>query len=120
LLIVLIIACASLVASDRPSGRVEWPNYGNDAGGMRYSPLTQINRHNVSTLTVAWEYHTGDVSDGTRYPRKSEFESTPIFVDGTLYLTTAFNRVVALDPATGRRAGRSIPKSVLSRSIPKD
>ena len=102
LLVVLCLAFAGLGASGQTSTRADWANYGSDPGGMRYSPLTQINRRNVSKLKVAWVYHTGDVSDGTRYPRKSEFESTPIFVDGTLYLTTAFNRVVALDPASGK------------------
>jgi len=77
---------------------------------MRYSPLTQINRDNVSKLKVAWVYHTGDVSDGKKYPRRSEFESTPIFVDGTLYLTTAFNRVVALDPLSGKERWTFDPK----------
>jgi quinoprotein glucose dehydrogenase len=80
---------------------------------MRYSSLTQINRDNVSRLKVAWVYHTGDVSDGTKYPRKSEFETTPIFVDGALYLTTAFNRVVALDPLTGRQKWVFDPKIAL-------
>jgi quinoprotein glucose dehydrogenase len=81
---------------------------------MRYSPLAQINRDNVSKLKVAWVYHTGDVSDGTKYPRKSEFESTPIFVDGRLYLTTAFNRVVALDPVSGKERWTFDPKINLS------
>ena len=35
----------------------EWPTYGHDSGGMRYSPLTQINAKNVSSLSVAWVYH---------------------------------------------------------------
>ena len=74
-----------------------WPYYGGDPGGSRYSPLTQINRSNVQELKVAWVYHTGDVSDGTKHPRKSAFETTPIMVDGTLYFSTAFNRVIALD-----------------------
>src|SRR5262249_32949980 len=45
--------------------------------------------------------HTGDVSDGTHGRRRSGFETTPLVVDGTLYLTTPFNRVIALDPETG-------------------
>jgi quinoprotein glucose dehydrogenase len=77
---------------------------------MRYSPLRQIDRNNVSKLKIAWVYHTGDVSDGTKYPRRSEFESTPIFVDGTLYVTTAFNRVVALDPVSGKERWTFDPK----------
>jgi quinoprotein glucose dehydrogenase len=79
----------------------EWPHYGGDPGGSRFSPLTQINRTNIRQLKVAWIYHTGDLSDGAKHPRKSAFEATPIMVDGTLYFSTAFNRVIALDPETG-------------------
>src|SRR5579862_3272237 len=81
----------------------EWPAYGNDPGGMRYSPLTQIDRSTVSQLKIAWTFHTGDISDGSGNRKRSGFETTPIFVDGTLYLTTPFNRVIALDPATGKQ-----------------
>ena len=86
-----------------PSGGAtdDWPYYGHDPGGMRFSPLTEINRENVSQLKVAWTFHTGDVSDGSHDRKRSGFETTPIVVDGTLYLTTPFNRVIALDPATG-------------------
>lgn len=91
-----------------------WSSYGHDPGGTRYSPLTQINRENISKLAIAWAYHTGDVSDGSKYPRKSEFESTPILADGTLYVTTAFNRVVALDPANGKERWAFDPKIYLS------
>jgi quinoprotein glucose dehydrogenase len=110
LIIFFCLAFASSGASGQTSRRVEWVNYGNDPGGMRYSPLTQINRDNVAKLKLAWVYHTGDVSNGTGYPRKSEFESTPIFVDGTLYLTTAFNRIVALDPVSGKERWTFDPK----------
>jgi quinoprotein glucose dehydrogenase len=87
-----------------------WPAYGHDPGGMRYSPLTQITRENVSRLTVAWTAHTGDVSNGGarhgespggQERKRSAFENTPILVDGTLYVTTPFNRIIALDPRTG-------------------
>jgi quinoprotein glucose dehydrogenase len=81
----------------------DWAYYGPDAGGMRYSPLTQINRENVATLKVAWVFHTGDISDGTAGKKRSGIETTPILVDGTLYLTSAFNRVFAIDPETGKQ-----------------
>lgn len=81
----------------------DWPYYGHDAGGMRYSPLKQINRENVATLKVAWTFHVGDISDGSDGKKRSGLETTPILVDGTLYLTTAFNRVIALDPETGKQ-----------------
>jgi quinoprotein glucose dehydrogenase len=80
-----------------------WPYYGHDAGGMRYSPLTQINRDNVSKLKVAWVFHTGELQESSGDKKRSGFETTPILVDGTLYITTPFNRVIALDPATGKQ-----------------
>lgn len=83
------------------NGTDDWPCYGHDPGGMRYSPLAQINRTNVSGLKVAWVYHTGDISDGRGGRKRSGFEATPILVDGRLYLSTPFNRVVALDPERG-------------------
>jgi quinoprotein glucose dehydrogenase len=80
----------------------DWAYVGHDAGGMRYSPLKQINVDNVKNLRVAWTYHVGDISDGKGFARRSGFETTPILVDGTLFLTTPFNRVIALDPETGK------------------
>jgi len=79
----------------------DWPYYGHDSAGTRFSPLSQINRQNVTTLKVAWTFHVGDISNGTGHQKRSGLETTPILVDGTLYLTTAFNRVFALDPETG-------------------
>jgi quinoprotein glucose dehydrogenase len=79
-----------------------WPNYGGDAGGTRFSAAAQIHRENVSRLKVAWTYRTGDVSDGSSGMPKSKFEATPILFNGVLYISTPFNRVIALDPATGK------------------
>ena len=73
----------------------DWPAYGGH-DGTHYSSLSQINRDNVSTLKVAWTFHVGDISDGTGGKKRSGLETTPILVDGTLYLTSAFNRVFAL------------------------
>ncbi|WP_260703212.1 pyrroloquinoline quinone-dependent dehydrogenase [Edaphobacter flagellatus] len=94
----------------------DWPNYGNDPGGMRHSSLTQIGRENVAKLKVAWTYHTGDISDGRDGRKRSGFETTPILVDGRLYLTTPFNRVIALDPSTGKQLWAYDPKIDLSLS----
>ena len=114
--VALLLLLAALPAGSQTSKHpakttdAEWPSYGGDPGGSRFSPLTQINKDNVTRLHVAWTYHTGDVSDGTQYRRKSEFEATPILVDGTLYVSTAFNRIVALDPATGKERWAYDPK----------
>jgi membrane-bound PQQ-dependent dehydrogenase (glucose/quinate/shikimate family) len=96
---VFITMSAATLAQN--SAGVEWPNYGNDPGGMRYSTLSQVNRENVARLKVAWTFHTGDISQGVPGRRPSGFETTPIMVDGKLFLTTPFNRVIALDPETG-------------------
>ena len=104
--------CASGVAAALAAGGPvdEWPFYGHDAGGMRFSPLAEINRQNVSRLEVAWVFHTGDISKGGGGHNRSGFETTPILVDGVLYLTTPFNRVIALDPETGTQLWAYDPK----------
>src|SRR5580700_2744854 len=81
----------------------DWPYYGHDAGGIRYSPLKQINRENVTKLKVAWTFHVGDISDGTGGKKRSGLETTPLLIEGTLYLTSGFNRVFAVDAATGKQ-----------------
>ena len=104
---------AGLPSSGRDS---DWPAYGRDAGGSRYSPLAQINRGNVKNLKVAWTYNTGAANEKGRNAGKAAFEATPIFVDGTLYLITPFNRVIALDPETGKERWGYDPKIDLSKS----
>jgi quinoprotein glucose dehydrogenase len=80
----------------------EWPEYGGDAGGLRYSPLSDVTRQNVNDLEPVWTYSHADYSDGSgKWAMTSAYELTPILVDGTLYGCTPMNRVFALDPQTG-------------------
>jgi quinoprotein glucose dehydrogenase len=97
--LLLVVGCAAALQGDgaRPD---EWPTYGNDPGGMRYSPLAQIDRANVAGLRVAWTYRTGETGGAQPYAHVA-FEATPILLDGTLYLSTPYNRVIALDAETG-------------------
>src|SRR5581483_5363128 len=98
--------CLSLVlllACNLPAADPAWTAYGHDLGGTRYSLLKQIDAKNVSRLTVAWTYHTGALDPATDLNNKAAFEATPILIEGTLYLTTPFNQVIALDPATGAK-----------------
>ena len=94
----------------------EWKHWGGDEGGTRFSRLKQINRSNVSKLEVAWTYRTGDSSDGKDLPFRSTFEATPLVVDGTLYITTGFGRLIALDAETGRELWKFDPKVDLDRA----
>ena len=88
-----------------PLGRKEqdWPNVGGDKGNSRYSTLKQVNRKNVATLQAIWTFHTCDAGKGTT------IECTPIMIDGTLYLTTAASKVVALEADTGRELWKYDP-----------
>ena len=82
-----------------------WAYYGQDAGGNRYSALSQINGHNVAKLKVAWTFRTGELAKyaGTGALEKAAFETTPILIGRTLYLSTPSNRVIAVDAATGQQ-----------------
>ncbi|HEU4531800.1 MAG TPA: pyrroloquinoline quinone-dependent dehydrogenase [Steroidobacteraceae bacterium] len=101
LLLLSVLAGVSTEATAQARG--EWPYYGADAGGTRYSPLTQIDRDNVEGLELAWEYSTGELMRrGQAMITNSSTQTTPILVENTLLLCTPFNRLIALDPATGR------------------
>lgn len=93
----------------------EWAAYGRDAGGTRYSPLAQINRDNVRQLKVAWTHNTGALEVKGRSAHNAAFEATPLFVDGALYLTTPFSRVIALDPTTGKQRWHYDPQVDMTR-----
>jgi len=94
----------------------EWPTYGNDAGGMRYSAESQINRSNVIGLKVAWTYRTGANDTPTGLKRKAAFEATPILVDGKLFLSTPYDHVIALDPGSGTKLWEYDPDVDLHRN----
>jgi glucose dehydrogenase len=92
----------------------DWPMYNRDLSGTRYSPLTQINAANVSKLTQAWTYRLQPEGKTLTSPSPAEIfqEITPIVVKGVMY-TTAGDRVVALDPETGKELWRYQAKSGL-------
>ncbi len=92
-----------------------WSAYGADAGGTRYSTAKQVTRANVASLHVAWTYHTHALDTPSGLDETAAFEATPILVGGLLFLTTPFNRVIALDPATGTEIWSYDPKLDRSR-----
>jgi quinoprotein glucose dehydrogenase len=109
---------------------VGWPVTGGDAGGSRYSPLADIHRGNVATLKVAWTYRHGDYRSGgllrPKFVSGTAFQSTPLVVEGHLIFTTPYNRVIALDPATGAEQwlfdpkldkGRNFANSMINRGV---
>ncbi|MFT5696431.1 MAG: quinoprotein glucose dehydrogenase, partial [Myxococcota bacterium] len=94
-------ACSEPVTIDYTGPTAQWRAYGADGAGSRYSPADQITKENVTALEIAWEYHTGDVDDGSETELGTAFQNTPILVDDTLYVCSPRNRVAALDPNTG-------------------
>ena len=88
-------------AQGKPDGG--WPNYGNEGGGTRYSPASQIDRRNVGQLKPAWTYRSGALPHDPELDKKAAFEATPILVGGKLFLSTPYDHVIALNPETGAK-----------------
>jgi quinoprotein glucose dehydrogenase len=97
LVLVVLLSDSSNVLAEEQG----WPTYAGSPGGSQYSSLSQINKDNVKELSVAWTYHSGDVSDGSDGSAKTPLEVNPILANEKLYICTPYNRVVALDPGSG-------------------
>src|SRR3954468_20689186 len=109
--VALAASAAPATPSSAPVAQVgdDWPAWGHDPGGQRFSPLATIDRGNVRSLKVAWTFHTGDAYQ-PKGSKATAFEATPLYVDGTLYLSTPLGRVIALDPVTGKQRWAFDPK----------
>ena len=86
----------------------EWKYYAGDSGSTHYAPLDQINRENVADLEVKWRW-TSVASEGDP---ESNYEPTPLVIDGVLYVSTGRSEVAALDPATGVLKWHFVPEKV--------
>jgi alcohol dehydrogenase (cytochrome c) len=93
------IALAESPGTEDPNN---WPQYNRTTNAWRFSPLDQINKDNVSKLSVAWIAHGGDITMG--------IQETPLVIDGVVYSITSGNRVAALDAKTGREFWSYQPK----------
>ncbi|MGI8498834.1 MAG: PQQ-binding-like beta-propeller repeat protein [Gemmatimonadaceae bacterium] len=100
-----LAATILLVSLAHTAGAQQWPVYGGDAGAMKYSPLSDIDRRTVSRLAVVWRWRVGEqpipTTDSTKAARPGLFQATPLMIGDTLFLSTPFNRVFALDASTG-------------------
>lgn len=77
----------------KEGGETDWPSYGMNLTGQRHSTLKQINPQNVDQLQLAWKVNTGV---------KATFQSTPLIVNGVMYVSLPFNHVLALDAKSGK------------------
>src|SRR6202023_1370102 len=90
----LTAATAALAADPGTEDPNNWPLYNRTANAWRFSPLDQINKDNVSKLSVAWIAHGGDITMG--------LQETPIVIDGVIYSISSGDKVAALDGKTGQ------------------
>ncbi|WP_251976669.1 pyrroloquinoline quinone-dependent dehydrogenase [Salinicola avicenniae] len=100
-----------------------WDSFHGQDNAQKYSPLTQITEDNVGDLEKVWEYHTGDVSDGSGDTPASVWSATPIFANDTVYIGTPFYRLIALDPGTGEEKwsfDTEAPREALTQPVLKN
>jgi quinoprotein glucose dehydrogenase len=102
----LAATCLSLPTFAAEPAAGDWPSYGYDVAATRYSPLTQITPANVSRLAPAWRYHmrpqaAGAPAEASRVVNVVS-ETTPLAIDGVVYISSPLGAVAALDGDTGQ------------------
>src|SRR5260370_7680862 len=97
----LCTAGVALAADPGTEDPNNWPQYNRTTNAWRFSPLDQINKDNVSKLSVAWIAHGGDITMG--------IQETPLVIDGVVYSITSGNRVAPPAPNTARAPWRYHP-----------
>lgn len=84
----------------------------------RYAPLADITPDNVSTLTQAWAFHSGDFAGGQgREPQGTVagVQVRPVVVEGLIIVTTPSSQVIALDGESGEQVWRHDPQADVER-----
>jgi quinoprotein glucose dehydrogenase len=116
LFILAALAAMTSIALAQPANQEEgqaWYMFNGDLQAQKYSIATQITPDNVHNLKVAWQLHTGDVSNGSGKLPSTVWSATPLFVNNTLYISTPFYRIFALEPDTGKVKWIFNPHAVL-------
>ncbi|MDZ7630155.1 MAG: pyrroloquinoline quinone-dependent dehydrogenase [Gemmatimonadaceae bacterium] len=107
-----VISC--LAASAVHAQRIDWPTPSGDPGAMRYAPIADIDRTNVARLQVAWRWSTGErnvpAGPDQKPSRPGLFQASPVIIGDTLYVSTPYAAVAALDARTGRELWRYDPE----------
>ncbi|WP_422732312.1 pyrroloquinoline quinone-dependent dehydrogenase [Leclercia pneumoniae] len=117
------VASANQPATPLVPSTATWDSFHGQLNAQKYSPLKQITAENVGKLTKVWEFHTGDVSDGKGDTPATVWSATPIFANDTLYIGTPFDRLIALDPGTGKEKWHydtKSPRKALTQPVLKN
>jgi glucose dehydrogenase len=117
-LAIVLAASLTSVAVQRgeSSKQVEWLYYGGDQRGTKYSPLTDVNPGNIQRLQISWQWKHFDAPIEQYKTFPGQFESTPLMIDGILYVTTPYNNIAALDAGSGKESWRFDAKDTSSIS----
>ena len=111
-ILALSLAVATAVATmQSPSPAQGWPAYAADNAATHYSPLTDITPENVSRLAVAWEWSPAEQNKQEFGTQPGNFQNTPLMIDDVLYVSTPYNRVIALDAESGKELWSYDPKA---------
>ncbi len=111
---VLVASAASTQVANAQSGAADgaWPHYAGDHGSSKYSALDQINADNFKDLEIVWRWQSIDenLKQKTRF-RPYHFRSTPLYVDGKVFICTNFCQMAAVDAVTGETLWQYDPES---------
>src|SRR4051812_15323841 len=102
---------ASIGVAGQDKTMVEWPFYGGDQAGTKYSAAADINRETVTRLDVAWSWKPDEKPLQEYRTQPGNFQNTPLMIDNVLYLSTPYNRVVALDAQSGKQLWAYDPRA---------
>jgi quinoprotein glucose dehydrogenase len=118
-LLVFVAGAGLLAGAAAPQARmIEWPFYGGDQAGTKWSAAADINRANVARLEVAWTWKTGERPFPEFRTQPGAFQNTPLMIDNVLYISTPYNRVVALDAESGRELWAYDPRAYEAGQVP--
>ena len=108
LVAVATVAISTPAAAQQGAPNGEWPYYGGDVGGTKYSGLDQIDATNFNDLEIAWRWQSADAGFDLEALREIHedlslvnLKVTPLMVGGVLYVVTPLRLAVALDAGTG-------------------
>ncbi len=110
---IALISAACIAASSNAPGNAagEWGSHGRDNAEQRFSPLTQVDASNVSQLGLAWFVN---------FTEGGGYQSTPLVIDGRMYVTTPWSKVYAFDAKTGKQLWKfdpEVPREIAGTSL---